>query len=186
MSQYEVKQRYFQWICKAVCGRDSHKRLYYKQLLRRLHETPFHYTIGMDGNRAADGVNLRYRFGSEKHYDYAMIATYLDDRECSVLEMMAALAIRCEEHIMEDYDLGNRTSKWFWTMIESLGLMPMSDEQFDENYFSACMERFMNREFDRDGRGGLFTVPNCRRDMRTTEIWYQMAAYLEFILDKRA
>lgn len=51
-----------------------------------------------------------------------MIASYLDNRPCSVLEMIIALAIRLEEHIMDDPDIGNRTGQWFWDMIVSLGL----------------------------------------------------------------
>ena len=43
-----------------------------------------------------------------------MISAYLDNKTCSVLEMMIALAIRCEEHIMDDPDVGNRTGQWFW------------------------------------------------------------------------
>ena len=80
--------------------------------------------IPMDGNRAEDGIDLRYRFGHEQHYSDAMVASFLDDRPCSVLEMMIALSIRCEEHIMDDPDVGNRTGQWFWSMIASLGSGP--------------------------------------------------------------
>lgn len=39
----------------------------------------------------------------------------------------------------------------------------------------------MEREYERNGEGGLFTVNNGR-DMRTTEIWYQMNYYLSEII----
>ena len=111
-----------------------------------------------------------------------MIATYLDDRPCSILEMMIALAIRCEEHIMEDPEIGNRTGQWFWNMIVSLGLGHMTDDYFDLAYVEEAVRRFLNREYSRDGSGGLFTIERCPQDMRRIEIWYQMCMYLQTIL----
>ena len=181
MTRSELKRRYFDWICSIVCD-IRHRKTEYRNLLARLNEEPFSYIIEMDGNRAADGINLRYRFGQDCGYDHRMIASYLDDTPCSVFEMMAALAIRCEEHIMEDSDIGNRTSKWFWTMITSLGLIAMDDSNYDEYYVDRVIYRFLNREYRRDGEGGLFIVRNPKRDMRDIEIWYQLCLYLDSII----
>ena len=85
----------------------------------------------MDADRAEDGINLRYRFGYENGYESAMIASYLDDRPCSVLEMMVALSMKMEEQIMDDPDIGDRTSVWFWKMIDNLGLGTMHDGIID-------------------------------------------------------
>jgi hypothetical protein len=137
----------------------------------------------MDGNRAEDGIDLRYRFGYEQGYDSPMIATLLDDRPCSVLEMLIALAIRCEEHIMDDPDIGNRTGQWFWNMIINLGLGFMDDTKFDENYVKDVISRFLYRKYKRNGEGGLFTVEHCKNDLRTVEIWYQMCWYLDEVLE---
>ena len=68
--------------------------LSYKKLLNRLSEIDFQFSIAMDANREADGLDLRYRFGNEKHIRNYVINRYLDDRPCSVLEMMVALANR--------------------------------------------------------------------------------------------
>jgi hypothetical protein len=148
------------------------------KLLSYLHEREFNYILDMDGNRAEDGMDLRYRFAYENAYDYSMVATYLDDRPCSILEMMVALAFRCEEHIMDDPDIGNRTGQWFWGMIENLGLGHMYDSEFDNHYVDTVLDRFLNRQYKRNGEGGLFTIENCRRDLRDIEIWYQMSWYL--------
>jgi len=78
------------------------RRLSYQKLLRHLHNIDFQYMLPMDGNRAEDGIDLRYRFGYEKEYEGSTIASYLDNSPCSVLEMLIALAFRCEEHIMTD------------------------------------------------------------------------------------
>lgn len=174
-------EQYFEWMCHLVYDNRYSKRTSYWKLLRYLHGVPFTYSIGMDGNRASDGVDLRYRFGYERNCRDPLIAAYLDDRPCSVLEMMIALAVRCEEHNMEDSDIGDRTGQWFWNMIVSLGLGSMTDDRFDERYVSGVIDRFLNREYERNGKGGLFTVEHCKRDMRGIEIWYQMHLYLESI-----
>lgn len=183
MTRSELNSKYFSWMCQLVCDRKRYSRgLSYRKLLRFLYNVDFSYTIDLDGNREADGIDLRYRFGYEDSYDDAIIATLLDDRPCSVLEMMIALAIRCEEHIMDDPDAGNRTGQWFWNMIVNLGLGSMTDDKFDEDCVGEVIDRFLNREYKRDGEGGLFTIKHCKYDLRDVEIWYQMCWYLDEIL----
>lgn len=178
MTKDELNNAYFEWMYQLVCDeRDS--EMSYRKLLYLLHDTDFNYTIPMDGNRAEDGTDLRYRFGYENAYDGPIIATYLDDRPCSVLEMMVALAIRCEEHIMCDPDIGDRTGQWFWNMIDNLGLSDMDDEGFDKNYAERVIQKFLDREYKRNGEGGLFNVKHYRKDLRSVEIWYQMCWYLD-------
>lgn len=182
MTRDGLSKRYFEWMYRLVCDNRYAKGSGYKSLLTYLYNTPFTYTIGMDGNRAADGIDLRYRFASECGYEDSMIATYLDDRPCSILEMMVALAIRCEEHIMEDSDVGDRTGQWFWNMIVSLGLGGMIDVRFNPTYVKFVIDRFLDHKYERNGKGGLFTVENSRRDMRSIEIWYQMCFYLDTMI----
>lgn len=181
MTKAEVKRRYFNWMYQIVCSSRS-KSVSYRELLSYLHDRPFTWSIGMDGNRASDGIDLRYRFGRERGIGDPIIADALDDRPCSVLEMMVALSIRCEEHIMEDSDLGDRTGQWFWNMIISLGLGAMPDSRFDEVRADEVIDRFLARDYERNGKGGLFTVEHPKRDLRNVEIWYQMHAYLETII----
>lgn len=170
----ELNNAYFDWMCRIVCGKKSS----YRKLLYFLNDTEFTYTIAMDGNRYEDGIDLRYRFAYEQGYDRAVIVDYLDDHPCSVLEMLVALAVRLEEHIMDDPDIGNRTGQWFWNMIVNLGLGSMTDEKFDRLYSETVIHRFLEREYERDGKGGLFTIEHCRHDLRDVEIWYQACWYL--------
>lgn len=179
MTKNELNNAYFKWMHQLVCSTKRYsKKPSYLKLLRRLHSIEFRYSIPMDGNRAGDGVNLRYRFGYDCGYDATMIAAYLDDRPCSVLEMMIALAMRCEEHIMDDPDEGNRLGQWFWNMIVNLNLGFMTDDHFDIEYVDEVIDIFLDRKYKRNGEGGLFTVHNTNRDLRTVEIWYQMGWYL--------
>lgn len=171
MTRNRLNDLYFNWLYNKVML----DRTYFT-LLEYLHSVTFEYLIPMDSNRADDGTDLRYRFCYEEKYDDAMVATYLDDRPCSVLEMMVALAIR-EEQIMEDPEVGDRTSLWFMNMLDSLGLYYMTDDYFDRTFVKKAIHDFLHREYGRNGDGGLFTV-ECDRDLRNEEIWYQMSLYL--------
>ena len=181
MVRDDVLNEYFDWMCQLVSDKQYIGDRSYRKLLSKLHNIPFTYTIDMDGNRAADGIDLRYRFGYERNYEDYIIASFLDDKPCSVLEMIIALALRCET-IMEDPDYGDRTGEWFWGMIESLGLESMDDTSFNRDYVDDVIDIFLSRDYGRDGRGGLFTIKHPKRDLRTVEIWYQMNWYLDSIL----
>lgn len=181
MTRYELKKDYFMWMCQLVNANRHPRSRSYKLLLRALNETEFVYDDILDGNRAEDGIDLRYRFAYAKNYDQRMVASYLDDRSCSILEMMIALAMRCEEHIMSNPEIGDRLSQWFWDMVESLGLTDMYDRNFNQDWVDFVLERFLTKGYDTDGHGGLFQVPGYKGDIRTLDIWYQMCAYLETI-----
>lgn len=70
---------------------------------------------------------------------------------CSMLEMMVALSIRIEEHILEDAASGNRVGQWFWNMVVSLGLVAMDDTRFDEERAQSVLDRFNAREYQPNG-----------------------------------
>ena len=182
MTEKELNNEYFEWMCQLVYDERYTRSLSYHKFLSHLHNIDFQYSLPMDGNRAEDGTDLRYRFGYENRYEGPMIASYLDNRPCSVLEMLIALASRCEENIMRDPDIGDRTGQWFWNMIVSLGLGSMSDSRFDAAYTDEVIFRFMNRKYKRNGEGGLFTIEHCKYDLRSVEIWWQMNWYLGSIL----
>lgn len=169
---------YFDWLCSFILdSKKQHKGMKYFELLSYLHSRDFEYILELDGNRAEDGINLRYRFGSELGYSDHTIATYLYGK-CSVLEMMVALAIRCETHIMDNPEIGDRTSEWFWGMITNLGIRAMSDEYFDEARVEKTINKLLNREYGINGEEGLFTIKHTGRDIRKVDIWYQMCWYL--------
>lgn len=183
MLQEELEKRYFEWLYSLVYSDNEYNRLSYRKLLTLLYNTEFTYILKMDINRAKDGVDFRYRFGYEKDYPNYTISRYLDDKPCNVLEMMVALAFKAEEQIMDDCNYGNRTGQWFWNMVVSLGLGNMHDSNFDEGYVRWVVYNFLNRDYEANGKGGLFTVENCRYDLRTMEIWSQCMWYLDSILD---
>lgn len=171
----QVNDEYFEWLCEMIdIGRFS-KHISYRKLLRHLHNIEFTWFVPHDDNRADDGIQLRRRFAITR--DDLRLQRCLKG-PCSVLEMMVALALRCEEWIMDDAQMGNRTGQWFWGMIRNLELNTMKDEKFDREYVDDVIARLLNREYEPDGRGGLFTVRHCNYDLRTVEIWVQLSWYL--------
>lgn len=182
MTKEEFNDEYLDWMYNRVCNDRYSKHTSYRKLFAYLNSVEFEYILPMDGNRAEDGVDLRYRFGRENRYPDYMVATYLDDHPCSILEMMLALAIRCEEHLMENTDYGDRAGQWFWEMIVCLGLGHMTDENFDESYADRVIDIFLNREYDKSGKGGLFEIHDPSKDMRKIDIWYQMCFHLNEII----
>lgn len=147
-----------------------------------LHNTEFRYVLSRDINRAGDGEGLRYRFALlQPHEDLVEAVQECLDEPCSVLEMMIALALRCEETIMDNPKYGDRTAQWFWGMIVNMGLGGMSDDRYHRPTVEMAVDRMLDRTYDQDGRGGLFTVENCKRDLRNVEIWHQMLWYTNTI-----
>ena len=173
MIKHRTSDNYFYWLSDLVCGKRYSKELSYMKLLEYLHRIEFRYLIPMDQNRAMDGIDLRWRFTLEEGSELDM------DEPCSVLEMLIALAIRCEENIMDDPAVGDRTGQWFWGMIVNLGLGSMTDARFDRYFVDDVIERFLNREYEPDGRGGLFKIRDCDYDLRDVEIWHQLLWYLD-------
>ena len=170
-----INDEYFEWLCELVdIGRFA-RQVSYRKLLAHLHNIEFTWFVPHDDNRADDGIQLRRRFAIDRHD--MTLSSYIYG-PCSVLEMMIALAIRCEETIMDDALMGDRTGQWFWGMIGNLGLNSMTDSRFDREYVDDSIARLLNREYEPDGKGGLFTVRHCNHDMRTVEIWCQLSWYL--------
>lgn len=175
------EQEYFDWMFNIVCGgryTDEHS---FRKLLSYLYEIEFTYIIPRDADRAEDGVDLRYRFAYINDLDIDDVLNSIVG-PCSIFEMILALAIRCEESIMDDPSVGDRTGQWFWKMITNLGLGGMTDQKFDKDYVDDVILTFLNREYKPNGDGGLFKIKNCEYDLRDVEIWTQMLYFLDSIV----
>lgn len=173
---------YIDWLCSFVYDRKNSSKSY-DLLFEKLSNTEFVWSLMFDKNRAADGLKMRERFMEEIYWpDGVCIAT--SDQSPSLLEVLVSLSLRCEDFIMSDDSVGNRTGQWFWGMIVNLGLGGMHDKYYDEDYVDFVINRFLNREYDPDGKGGLFYIPNRKEDVRDVEIWYQLNWYLSDILEQ--
>lgn len=167
---------YFEWLYDLID--DQHSKPY-RQLCMFLFDTDFYSVLPMDENRYSDGISIRYRFGDECDIPGCMIASQIDDRACSVFEMMVALSLRMEEDMAYEERYGNRTPFWFHSMIKSLGLEKYHDGNFDKGGARRIIDRFLERMYRPNGEGGLFTVNDVPdKDLRDIEIWCQANWYL--------
>lgn len=178
MTRNDIINDYFEWLSDLVCKKRFGKQISYRKLLMYLHGIEFRYSIPRDENRAEDGISLRYRY--TLHRDFGGVVPKCLDGPCSVLEMMVALSMKCEE-TMDDPSIGDRTGQWFWGMVTNLGLGAMMDDRFDRRYVEDVVNRFLDRDYEPNGKGGLFTIRNCDADLRNVQIWYQMNWYLTSI-----
>lgn len=174
-SKRRIEDVYYDWIYQKVSDRRYDR---YGELIYKLHNTEFYYVMDEDENRYEDGINLREKFAYEIGIN---IDDYRDafDFNCTILEMMVALSIRLEQQFMHDCSKGSRIGQWFWEMIMNLGLDGMTNDNYDERRVNVILERFLNRKYTVNGKGGLFVIKRKNVDVRKYEIWYQACWYLD-------
>lgn len=165
-----MREEYFEWLVDLL--QDDYLRDNYQKLLWKLFTTEFTWIVDYDSNRAKDGIYLRYLFSRDIDEDFDM------DIGCTVLEMMVALARRCEDDIMYDPDIGDRTGYWFWTMIQNLTLDIYDDYMYDERAVEYILEVVLERKYARNGHGGLFPCDRNATDFRKMDLWWQLNTYL--------
>lgn len=120
----------------------------------------------MDENREGWGLYLR------TNVDYDI------QGPCSMLEMLIGLAYRIERVHLYDWNVGDQTPVWFWTMIQNLGLIYQTDERFNYRKVDDIICRFLNREYAPNGKGGLFIIENEGIDARDLSIWQLVQEWL--------
>lgn len=170
-----LEKQYYPWLVTKLGSR----RMKYKKLLKELHNEDFLSTVPLDQNREVDGVNLRRDFADETGIDMEFLNLYNRDHNASVLEVMVALSARIE-NIMAD-DETDKSDRWFWSMVLSMGLDKYTDDNFDVKKVKAAIQKLINRDYSADGKGGLFYIPGFKGDLREKELWYQAMAYLNGI-----
>lgn len=159
-----MKERYFRWLLKFIGNGFCRKNGYFK-LLRYLFNTEYCWSNPMDENRAADGIDLRYRFVVECDEDQEASYLYLSG-PANVLEVLVALAIKMEYIARGSIDL-SKSSQWFWGMIKSLNIFDCYDDIFDEEKVRFYVDEWL------DGRGEISIFPNGEG-----ELWNQAMDFL--------
>lgn len=177
-----IEDDYFNWLYDSVCDSSYTRELSYYELFTYLYTTDFYWSIDKDENRAIDGVELRYIFAEEHGIPVNKIDSIFANKPCSVLEMMVGLAKRCEDHIACDYEYGDRTAQWFWTMLVNLGLGEYSDNKFNFEQVDKITHIFLDRKYKDNQIGCPFFVKNPRAPLRQTELWMQINWYLAEVL----
>lgn len=186
MGRTTLRDDYILWLYKLL-GKQQRS---YLKLCKELHRKKFRWFIKNDDNRCQDGIELRERFVEETRLDESHTEVrYFLKEECSVLEVLVALAQRMNDLM---YDLNdtqkNRSGEFFHDMLVNLNLNrfvdgynlgrdfdPVSEAEIDE-----ILEVMMDRTYKVDGRGGIFPLKKRhRQDQTGVEIWYQMMLWLD-------
>lgn len=166
---------YFCWLVGLIG--DSYIQCNYQKLLWKLYQTEFIWELDYDRNRAMDGLALRDLYAESGG---VVSGEWLPMPGCSMLEMMAALCKREEDYVMHDSRYGNRVSVWFWEMIQNLHLDIYDDYHWFEDEVSRILDIFLHRRYAPDGtNGGAFPLMRATRDLRQTDLWWQMNAYMQ-------
>ena len=162
-----INEDYFYWLLAFI---DSYENPVddYIDCLHELFTITYTWTIPDDANRAEDGLSLRDRFEDESGEKLWL------NRGCSMLEMMVALAIRMENDLMYDPDYGDRTSVWFWGMMDASGLIFCDFDHFSGPLVQKWSINLAHNDYKRNGVGGLFSVKNAHFDMKNASLWAQM------------
>lgn len=161
---------YFDKLCDIIHNAQSPDPIKYYNVLWHMHNTEFIPVLGLDRNRIQDALAFRHRF-----------IPGVSEPVC-IFELMVSLADRIETETMDGTANRDRTAEWFWDMFESLGLLDMTNDAYDERCVDRILRRFICRKYLPNGKGGLFVISDRTVDLRKYEIWYQAALYLNEVL----
>lgn len=169
-----LDELFFEWLYSQVADpeTDDPERSY-SQLLRQLYMTEFSAVVERDENRIEDAKMLRHDFIAERHIRRRETSDWLE-LGCSVLELLVGLSRRMK------FDLDGESYYWFWLMVGNLGLGHLSDAYpYSEEDVADVLTRFVHRQYEYNGEGGLFPLRNPQEDQRHVELWYQLSAYVQ-------
>ena len=155
-----------------------HEAADYCLLLNTLFDIPFRAYVEMDNNRIDDALDMRIEYISNQDYhriDYSAVK----NRFVSCLEVLISLAKRMENDIlcdpMEEID---HSSDHFWMFLRNLDVEKYTNDRFLEAEIRLKVEKFIRREYKKNGVGSIFPVKSDKIDMRKLEIWDQMNRFL--------
>lgn len=155
-----MNELYFRGLKDLILPAPNGRR--YNLLLNKLYSEEFVVLVKRDDNRAYDGLNLREAYGC------------YNDRPCSLLEMLVALAGRFDGNSGFDRD---ETYKFFWYMMKNIGLDYYDDNRYSEREVWGILKILQDRTYDFSGKGGLFPLKYPKKDQRNVELWDQMQAW---------
>lgn len=166
-----LDEQYLTWLYSMVASpKVTNPHRTYWSLLKHLYTREFVWIVPNDDNRVEDGRDLRHEFLEAKRLrnvdpDWLGLG-------CSVLELLIGISKRMS------FEADGQPRKWFWILLDNLGLGNQSDGRYDSEYVEEAIERLIWRTYNPDGSGGLFPLKGPCDDQRNVEIWYQLSSYL--------
>jgi hypothetical protein len=91
-----------------------------------------------------------------------------------VFEILIAFADKAS------FQINMSLKEWFWQFITNLKLEDFSRASYsDRETIHDILNRFVMREYEPNGDGGLFPLRRPHNDQRRVEIWYQFCEYVD-------
>lgn len=143
---------------------------------RLMHQVVFTPLVPFDDNRVAVAAGLRDEFRDFAGSLGPAEMAELTEPPCSVFEVLVGLAMQADAQ-----QIPLTVPVWFNIFIENLGLDRYTDEHISGGgafQVEKIINKFNNREYRPDGRGGIFPLKHPQNDQRTVQLWYQMGAYI--------
>lgn len=155
---------YFSYLVRKIFYRSE-----YSRLLKYLFSTPYINNFDEDDSRINNALSKR-RLSNFNEYAPPF-------QESSVFELLVELAMEIE-NTLYDPKYGYRGSQWFWEFIVNMGLIDMTDGNFDEKKVRDIIDKFCTKTYRKNGSGSPFITRNKKIDMRTLSIWDQMQVFM--------
>lgn len=173
MSAY-LDERYSEWLYSQVCSvRAKNPSKTFRNLFHILYTKEYVWLIPNDDNRVEDGKDLRYLFLDVEDIELRPEDQRWLELGCSFLEFLIALSRRVE------FETDIDAITWFWKLLENIGLNNLNDRvEIDRDSVEEILDRVIWRNYEYNGRGGLFPLYDAREDQRKVEVWYQLSAYI--------
>lgn len=170
-----IDQPYYDWLISQIeFPRNFDKT--FSGLLYHLHLFEFVWIIDGDDNRMQDARDLRTEF-KRRFPEYSKIEF---NDYVSVLEVMIAVSRTLE------FVAGGEAPAWVWRLIDNLRLNHFYDPftKYKQVQVDDILETLIWRTYERNGRGGFFPLIYPAEDQTKVEIWYQLNAYVQEIVQE--
>lgn len=160
-------EAYFQWLLNKVNGQDM------ILVCRYLHTRDFYWTVPYDSNREFAGKNLRVDWECRDNFfnDYS----HLDSGPASCFEVLVGIAIAMENQLWDPNMPELSKENFFHEMLRNLGLDDIRDHY---NIMANIVDKWLDRDYEPNGKGGIFPLDNPFGDQTQIEIWDQMTQYI--------
>jgi hypothetical protein len=174
-----LDELYLHWLYSQVVDPEvKNPNRTYWGLLKKLFTKEFIWFVPNDDNRIEDGKDLRFEFVDDAELEDVDIAwVHLG---CSMLELLIGLSRRIA------FELESSPRDWFWHLLGNLNLQTLNDKRgFPDAYVDSILDTVIYRTYGPDGFGGIFPLKYAQEDQRKVELWYQLNAYVNEIIDAK-
>lgn len=162
-----LEAEYFNWLCAKVTDGPMDRNL-----MVILYQTEFIWIVAADSHRAMDGLELRQEFLYETNNESDKSWEALP---CSLLEFLIAFAQRAQ------FQTDIPVKDWFWILMTNLNLDEFRHQTIiNRNQVDDIIQTFLFRTYDPRGFGGMFPLPDTKKDQREIELWYQWCEWVEY------